>query len=51
MAFRLTGDVEYAELTKYEQEFYDKVDQMFGDKWTHEEVIDFMEAYAPRNDR
>jgi hypothetical protein len=38
-----TADVEYAELTKDEQELYDKVDQMFGEKWTHEEVMNFME--------
>ena len=36
-------DREYNDLTNVERELYDKITDMFGEKWTHEETIAFMD--------
>ena len=36
-------DQEYDNLTTKEKDLYDKITDMFGEKWTHEETIAFME--------
>ena len=37
------ADVEYEDLSSKEQELYDAITNMLGDKWTHEETIEFMD--------
>ena len=36
-------DQEYDNLTTKEKDLYDKITDMFGEKWTHEETIAFMD--------
>jgi hypothetical protein len=36
-------DKEYDELSNDDRELYDRITDMFGEKWTHEETIEFME--------
>jgi hypothetical protein len=36
-------ETSYENLSGADQDFYDKVDEMFGEKWDHEMVLDFME--------
>jgi len=38
-----TMDQEYDDLTSDEKDLYDKITDMLGSKWTHEETIEFME--------
>jgi len=38
-----TMDQEYDDLTSDEKDLYDKITDMLGKKWTHEETIEFME--------
>ncbi len=38
-----TMDQEYDDLTSDEKDLYDKITDMLGEKWTHEETIEFME--------
>jgi hypothetical protein len=37
------ADVEYEDLSIKEQELYDAITNLLGDKWTHEETIEFMD--------
>ena len=37
------ADVEYDDLSTEEQELYDAITNMLGEKWTHEETIEFMD--------
>ena len=37
------ADQEYDELTSEEKDLYDKITDMLGEKWTHEETIEFMD--------
>jgi hypothetical protein len=37
------ADVEYDDLSIEEQELYDAITNMLGEKWTHEETIEFMD--------
>lgn len=36
-------DREYDDLSNVERELYDKITDMLGEKWTHEETIEFMD--------
>jgi hypothetical protein len=36
-------DQEYDDLSSDDKDLYDKITEMLGDKWTHEETIEFME--------
>jgi hypothetical protein len=36
-------DQEYDDLSSDEKDLYDKITEMLGEKWTHEETIEFME--------
>ena len=36
-------DAEYDDLSSDEQELYDEVHKLFGEKWDHEEIMEFME--------
>ena len=38
-----TMDQEYDDLSNDEKDLYDKITDMLGSKWTHEETIEFME--------
>jgi hypothetical protein len=38
-----TADQEYDDLTSEEKDLYDKITDMLGEKWTHEETIEFMD--------
>jgi hypothetical protein len=38
-----TEDAEYESLTGTQQDLYDTITEKFGEKWTHEETIAFME--------
>ena len=33
---------EYDDMSSEEQGLYDEITEMFGDKWTHEQTLDFM---------
>jgi hypothetical protein len=37
------ADQEYDDLTNEEKDLYDKITDMLGSKWTHEETIEFMD--------
>ena len=37
------ADVEYEDLSTDEKDLYDKITDMLGEKWTHEETIEFMD--------
>ena len=37
-----TADEEYEDLSESEKDLYDKITEMLGEKWTHEETIEFM---------
>jgi hypothetical protein len=37
------ADVEYDNLSNDDKDLYDKITEMLGEKWTHEETIEFME--------
>lgn len=37
------ADQEYDELSTEDKDLYDKITDMLGEKWTHEETIEFME--------
>jgi hypothetical protein len=37
------ADVEYDNLSSDDKDLYDKITEMLGEKWTHEETIEFME--------
>jgi len=37
------ADQEYDDMSEDEKDLYDKITDMLGDKWTHEETIEFME--------
>lgn len=37
------ADREYDDLSSDDRELYDKITNMFGEKWTHEETIEFMD--------
>jgi hypothetical protein len=37
------ADVEYDNLCDDDKDLYDKITEMLGEKWTHEETIEFME--------
>ena len=37
------ADQEYDDLTSDEKDLYDKITDMLGEKWTHEETIEFMD--------
>jgi hypothetical protein len=37
------ADVEYDDLSTDDQELYDKITDLLGEKWTHEETIEFMD--------
>jgi hypothetical protein len=37
------ADVEYDNLSDDDKDLYDKITEMLGEKWTHEETIEFME--------
>jgi hypothetical protein len=39
-------DREYDELSGDDKDLYDKITDMLGDKWTHEETIEFMEELS-----
>jgi hypothetical protein len=41
-----TADQEYDDLTSEEKDLYDKITEMLGEKWTHEETIEFMEELS-----
>jgi hypothetical protein len=36
-------DAEYNDLKSYEQHLYDEIHKLFGEKWDHEEIMEFME--------
>jgi hypothetical protein len=36
-------DQEYDDLSSDEKDLYDKITEMLGEKWTHEETIEFMD--------
>ena len=36
-------DQEYDDLSSDEKDLYDRITEMFGEKWTHEETIEFMD--------
>ena len=38
-----TADQEYDDLSNDEKDLYDKITEMLGEKWTHEETIAFMD--------
>ena len=38
-----TIDQEYDDLSESEKDLYDKITDMLGEKWTHEETIEFMD--------
>jgi nuclear transport factor 2 (NTF2) superfamily protein len=38
-----TADEEYEALSESEKDLYDKITEMLGEKWTHEETIEFMD--------
>ena len=38
-----TADQEYDDLSESEKDLYDKITDMLGEKWTHEETIEFMD--------
>ena len=38
-----TADQEYDDLTSEQKDLYDKITDMLGEKWTHEETIEFMD--------
>ena len=38
-----SADVEYDNLSTDEKDLYDKITDMLGEKWTHEETIEFMD--------
>jgi hypothetical protein len=38
-----TMDQEYDDMSTDEKDLYDKITEMLGEKWTHEETIEFME--------
>ena len=37
------ADVEYDNLSSDDKDLYDKITEMLGEKWTHEETIEFMD--------
>ena len=37
------ADVEYDNLSSDDKDLYDKITEMLGEKWTHDETIEFME--------
>ena len=37
------ADQEYDDLTSDEKDLYDKITDMLGEKWTHEETVEFMD--------
>jgi hypothetical protein len=37
------ADEEYEDLSESEKDLYDKITEMLGEKWTHEETIEFMD--------
>jgi nuclear transport factor 2 (NTF2) superfamily protein len=37
------ADVEYDNLSSDDKDLYDKITEMLGEKWTHEETMEFME--------
>ena len=37
------ADIEYDNLSTDDKDLYDKITEMLGEKWTHEETIEFME--------
>jgi hypothetical protein len=41
-----TADQEYDDLTSEEKDLYDKITDMLGEKWTHEETIEFMDELS-----
>ena len=41
-----TADEEYEDLSESEKDLYDKITEMLGEKWTHEETIEFMDELA-----
>lgn len=38
-----TMEEEYDDMSEDEKDLYDKITDMLGDKWTHEETVEFME--------
>ena len=40
------ADVEYDNLSNDDKDLYDKITDMLGEKWTHEETIEFMEELS-----
>jgi hypothetical protein len=38
-----TNDAEYDDLSTDDKDLYDKITEMLGEKWTHEETIEFMD--------
>lgn len=41
-----TMEQEYDDLSEPEKDLYDKITDMLGEKWTHEETIEFMDELA-----
>ena len=41
-----TADEEYDNLSESEKDLYDKITEMLGEKWTHEETIEFMDELS-----
>ena len=42
VAERDAADAEYEALSGVEQDLYDAVNERFGEKWSHEEIVEFM---------
>ena len=38
-----TVEQEYDDMSEDEKDLYDKITEMFGEKWTHEETVEFMD--------
>ena len=41
-----TADEEYEDLSESDKDLYDAITEMLGEKWTHEETIEFMDELA-----
>jgi len=41
-----TMEQEYDDMSEDEKDLYDKITEMFGEKWTHEETIEFMDELS-----
>ena len=41
-----TADQEYEDLSESEKDLYDAITEVLGEKWTHEETIEFMDELA-----